>query len=493
MKEATALASLVGASSVLVLGKGPSLQTEAFAEAAPGRRVVGINQTAASFPVDVAFFIDIEPFDEVADALLAGTCAVILPWRPNERTWRRGRSRPMSTTLVELLESNRSLRELDSQNRLFYFHTKAPAAGAEHSTFPPNLVSLSSLLQLLAQIGVSEVKTLGIDGGHGYSTELRTSSLGTQLRTGYSKQFPILRKIALAKGLTMERANEQTLNIYVGCEPAQHLAARVLEHSILRHTSHPVRVKRLDEHVPAERCSAQGRTPFSMQRFFIPELNQHQGLAVYLDSDMLVFGDIRELLDLRDPAATVCSAAAPPGSGRRPQFSVMVIDCARANWKTEEILGMAEETYEAAMFRFEFEPSKAACLPYQWNSLERYDADTRLVHFTDMERQPWLATDNHITPVWMDALFQALQDKFVSFDDLVQDVQRGWIRPGVVWQAEQGERDPSKVPRYVRLKDSMYTPPHTVARFTRRNTPSTRASLAVAKRLVHWARGQRNA
>lgn len=493
MRDATALTEMFNGRGVLVLGKGPSLQREAFDKAVLDRLVVSINQTAASFPVDAAFFIDIEPFDEVAEDLLASQCAVILPWHPNQRTWRRNRSRPMGITLVDLLESSVSLRELDRQGRLFYFHTKAPTTGAEHSTFPPNLVSLSSLLQLLAAVGARDIKTLGIDGGHGYSSELQASNLGTQLRNGYSKQFPILRKIALSKGLTMERANETPLNIYVGCEPPQHLAARVLEHSILRNTSHPVRVKRLDEHVPAERCSAQGRTPFSMQRFFIPELNNHKDLAVYLDSDMLVFRDIWELLDLRDPAVAVSSAVAPPGSGRRPQFSVMVIDCSRARWTPEEILSLAGETYEAAMFRFEFEPLKAACLPYQWNSLEQYDADTSLVHFTDMERQPWLATDNHLTPLWMDALFQSMQDKFVSFDDLVQDTQRGWIRPGVLWQAEHGERHPSKAPRHVRLKDSMYTPPHTVARFTRRNNPTIRAALAVARRVVHWTRRHPNA
>lgn len=488
-----ALAAMFSGADVLILGKGPSLTRDAFAMAAPSRRVLAINQTAASFPADLAFFIDIEPFHEVAQALLADSCHVVLPWRPNERSWRAGRSSPMNTTLVDLLDVDPALQSLDRQGRLFYFHTCEPALGARDNFFPPNLVSLSSLLQIVAALGMRNVKTLGIDGGHGYSRELKPSTLGTQLRTGYSKQFPILRQIALSKGLTMERANEQPLNIYVGCEPPQHLAARVLEHSILRNTSHPVQVKRLDESIPFAAPQAVGRTPFSMQRFHIPALNEHKNLAVYLDSDMLVFHDIWELIELRRADVTVSSAAAPPNSGRRPQFSVMVIDCERARWDVEEIGRIATETYESAMFRFDFEPSKAVCLPYQWNSLERWDPDTRLLHFTDMERQPWLASGNPLAPIWMDALFCSMEDKFVSFDDLVQDVLRGWIRPGIVWQAEHRERDPSKVPRRERLRDSMYTPPHTVARFSQRNNTAIRASLAVAKRLVHWVRRQHGA
>jgi len=492
MKASHELFDGLPTSQVLVLGKGPSLTREAFDTAAPGRVVIGINQVSAIFPVDVAFFIDIEPFHEIASSLLASHCKIVLPWHPNQRTWRRNRSKPMAAGLVDLSQTNPTLAALDQQQRLFYFHTRSPALGGGRNVFPPNLVSLSSLLQVLAEAGVTEVKTLGIDGGTGYSTALQASALGTQLRRGYSKQFPILRQIAISRGLTMERANETPLNIYVGCEPPQHLAARVLEHSILRHTSMPVRVHRLDELIPPERSSG-GRTPFSLQRFMIPELNQREGLALYFDSDMLVYQDVKELLSLRDSQFAISSADAPPGSGRRPQCSVMVIDCARANWQFDQIAHLASKTYESAMFELEFEPSKKACLPYQWNSLERFDPDTRLLHFTDMDKQPWISTENLLAPVWFDALFAAMSDKQVSFDDLVQDVQRGWVRPGLLWQAEHAERDPAAMPRAVRLKDQLYTPPHTVARFTRRNTPAVRASLAVAKRVVHWVRGQRNA
>jgi hypothetical protein len=473
---------------VLVLGKGPSLTRDAFTSARLGRVVVGINQTSAVFPVDFAFFIDIEPFREVVEALLDSQCIVILPWRPNARTWRKSRSRPIASTLVDLVQTEPGLQVLESQGRLVYFHSRALAHGEDSNVFPPNLVSLSSLLQILGKLGVKNVKTLGVDGGMGVSQALAGSSLRTQLRRGYSKQFPILRKIALSRGIAMERANETPLNIYVGCEPPQQLAARVLEHSILRHTNHPVRVKRLHQLIPDD-WNVAGRTPFSMQRFMIPRLNQHRDLSVYMDSDMLVFHDVKELIDMHDPEAVVSSAEAPPGSDRRPQFSVMVIDCGRARWQPEQIACMADEAYESAMFRLEFEPSKSRCLPYQWNSLERYDPDTRLLHFTDMERQPWLSNENQLAPIWMDALFKSIEDKFVSFDDIVQDVQRGWARPGLLWQVEYGERDPLAIPGRERLKDSLYTPPHTVARFSRFNNPPIRASLAMAKRMLNWARG----
>ena len=107
------------------------------------------------------------------------------------------------------------------------------------------------------------------------------------------------------------------LNVYVGCEPPQLLAARVLEHGILKHASGPVKVLRLNECVADTPYDLKGITMFSLQRFFIPQLNRYTGQAIYLDSDMLVFADICELVGLRDTEAAVSSAPAPPGSGRR--------------------------------------------------------------------------------------------------------------------------------------------------------------------------------
>ena len=291
----------------------------------------------------------------------------------------------------------------------------------------------------------------------------------------------------------MEKAEVKDIIIYIGCEPAQHLPAKVLEHSILRTTSLPVRFKRLDQFVSSEDIkAAQGRTPFSMQRFYIPKLNNYESCAVYLDSDMLVFNDIGELLDCRDTSVALCSAPAPEGSGRRSQFSMMIIDCAKACWNPDEIVNLAKDSYSGAMFDFEFEKSKKACLPYQWNSLEQFDSDTKLLHFTDMDVQPWISNINPLAPVWMDALFKALEDEYIKFDELVQAVRRGWIRPGVLWQVENQERNPLNVPARVRAKDSLFMPPHTVDRFIRYNNVATRGALAFARKIYRFFRRIRN-
>ncbi|NDY90889.1 hypothetical protein [Ideonella livida] len=259
-------------------------------------------------------------------------------------------------------------------------------------------------------------------------------------------------------------APDSVLNVYIGCEAPQAVAAKVLTHSILRHAQAPgpmrVQVQRLDECTRRLGLPLGWHTLFSLQRFCIPLLNDYQGTAVYLDSDMLVFDDIRSLLRWRDPAVAVCSAAATPDSGRKPQYSVLLIDCARARWAPEQARALAAQDYLGLMTRLSLEPSKAACLPYTWNSLERWEPVTGLLHYTAMNLQPWISSRNPLAPLWFEALFEALDEGAVTPADLEEAHRHRWVRPGLMWQVEHREPDPRRVPWHLLAAELAYVPPH---------------------------------
>lgn len=485
------LSTVIAGRPVLVLGKGPSLTTASFAAHRNGMCVIGINQTVRSFQCDIAFFIDIEPLQESLAELIASDAAVILPWRPNRRGKVLSRfSGPMTENLDELCEKLLALGRFRDSGKLYYFHSRFKGARSAQNVFEPNLVSLSALLQILASLGVREVRTLGVDGGSGHSKYLK-GSVFTQLRSGYDKQFPILRRIATTRGVSMSRADGTAIRIFVGCEQEQYLPARVLEFSIRKFTNEQVSIKYLYRTIDPSANGRSGRTPFSMQRFFIPELCSYQGRAIYLDSDMLVFANIRELLGSAKEGIAVASAEAPPGSSRLPQFSVMVLDCELARWKGDELALATQSEYESTMFELGFEMNKLACIPYVWNSLELYEPQrTKLLHYTDMDRQPWISNANRLAHVWVGVLNEAVRDGFISFDEVRASVTAGHVRPGLLWQIESGEADPLKMPRRERMRDELFTPPHTVARFSRHNGPLVRAGLAIARKALRTVRGR---
>jgi lipopolysaccharide biosynthesis glycosyltransferase len=244
------------------------------------------------------------------------------------------------------------------------------------------------------------------------------------------------------------------IDVFVGADRSQLMAVAVLEHSIKRHTRRPVRVAPLiDVDLPEPRDLRQGsRTNFSFARFAIPELKAYEGRAVYLDADMLVFRDIGELWDIPFDGASVViqeelpehavshdKAGAP--ARRVKQCSVMLVDCARARWNVGEIVSGLDGRYSYEDLMYELcilpEDEVRYAVPFAWNSLEHYDASTRLIHYTDMDTQPWVSTENRLAHLWLDEVRLMLSTEVLSRSDLRREIDLGYFRPSLLNELDE--------------------------------------------------------
>lgn len=257
----------------------------------------------------------------------------------------------------------------------------------------------------------------------------------------------------------------EMIDIFVGADRSQLMAVAVLEHSIKRHTGRQVRVSPLmDLHLPEPNDPRQGsRTNFSFARFAIPEIKSYVGKALYLDADMLVFRDIADLWDLSFGNATVIvqeelpeHAAAPLKAGapakRMKQCSVMMIDCSRAKWDVREVVAGLDGayTYEELMHQLCILPDDEIRygVPFHWNSLEHYDHATRLIHYTDMETQPWVSPFNRNGGLWLDEVRLMLETGTMMRSDLGREVELGYFRPSLLRELDEaphasGWREPA--------------------------------------------------
>src|SRR5262249_4661410 len=186
------------------------------------------------------------------------------------------------------------------------------------------------------------------------------------------------------------------IRIYVGLDRSQLLGCKVLERSIRARTQHSVQLTpMMDLPMPAPPDPRhQARTGFSFSRFAIPDLAGRKGRAFYPDADMLVLRDIAEVWSIPfGGAKVICqeelpagmAASAPqPGSVRKKQCSVMLLDCGALDWDAATIIaGLGPRyTYEELMqdFCILAEDEVSYALPVRWNSLEHLDADTGLIH-----------------------------------------------------------------------------------------------------------------
>ena len=258
------------------------------------------------------------------------------------------------------------------------------------------------------------------------------------------------------------------VRVYVGSQEAQMVPVKVLEYSIRQRTALPVEVFPLHhagiEYPMPKDARNRPRTPFSFQRFFIPQLAGYHGRAIYLDSDMQVFRDIAELWSLPFDGADLLAAWEREDSGRKPQFSVMLLNCEALHWDLSAIVGAldrGELTYEGLMYEMKVAPHIRAAIDPDWNSLERYEPGrTSLLHYTDMTRQPWVSRDNPLGGLWVRELIEAVGGGFVPRDLVEAHVREGFLRPSLLYQLEHGIEDVAALPAEALALDASFVPPY---------------------------------
>lgn len=291
--------------------------------------------------------------------------------------------------------------------------------------------------------------------------------------------------------------SESPIRVYVGSQQAQMLAVKVLEFSIKSHTTSevvvfPLHEARVDFPMPKD-ARNRPRTPFSFQRFYIPALQQYQGRAIYLDSDMQVFGDITELWQLPFEGDDLLAARGPEDSHRRPQFSVMLLNCSELKWHLPEIvaaLDRGELTYETLMYEMAVARRVRAAIDPSWNSLEQYvPGQTNLLHYTDMPTQPWVFLDNPNGALWVGVLFQAVDGGYISRTYIEDHVQQGYVRPSLLYQLDHRIQYSNQLPRHARDLDMDFVPPAKRMKYGTTGVGWLGGMRRVVRRLVRSARG----
>lgn len=255
---------------------------------------------------------------------------------------------------------------------------------------------------------------------------------------------------------------DSAIRVFVAASPAEWLPYKVLAYSIRENSDQAVDVQWMADagkSIPVPRDPYnRARTPFSFQRFLIPELCGYRGKAIYLDADMLVFQDILQLWEMPMGEYDLQTVNGQ-GVRRRPQFSVVLLDCDKLDWKIDEIiskLDSGELDYDALMYEMAMAKHIGFGIPSVWNSLESYvPYQTKLLHYTDMHTQPWIAPGHPFGGLWTDCLRRAIEVGFVTKDELLREIAAGHVRPGL-------EREVFGMASTLldRLSDATFKPPY---------------------------------
>lgn len=195
------------------------------------------------------------------------------------------------------------------------------------------------------------------------------------------------------------------IRIFVGCASGDDLESQaVLEYSLRKHCSEPVDITWMalsgDPSSPFYSNGGAGwqtqrwSTPFSGLRWAIPALCGGEGRAIYLDSDVIVLGDIAELWGQEFRPGKFVMAK---GGAEAWRFCVSVWDCAAAisHMHNSRDLRARPDAHQAMIAKMR-QSSGVQAFDGAWNVIDGEDypsADDpriKLLHYSAENTQPHL-------------------------------------------------------------------------------------------------------
>jgi lipopolysaccharide biosynthesis glycosyltransferase len=243
--------------------------------------------------------------------------------------------------------------------------------------------------------------------------------------------------------------NESRVKVFIGSGEASLIERKVAIYSLRKNTKRDLDIYvcngthnaiELNDEEPflapmSLRVKYRNVTEFSLYRYLIPQLCDYKGRAIYIDSDTICLTDIGELFDTPlDGAHFLAKPDAYTGE-QSWGLSVMLIDCEKSRFDLEQIIdeidrglySMTEFSQMAPNF-LQHHPYKVGRLDPAWNVFDRWDDQTKLIHYTNLETQPWKYPNHPYGELWFKYFEEALTAGYITAHDLELSMIRSYVR-----------------------------------------------------------------
>lgn len=247
-------------------------------------------------------------------------------------------------------------------------------------------------------------------------------------------------------------SKQERVRVFIGSGEASLLERRTAVYSLRKHTQRDLDIYVFNgthnavelndgEPTPAPmslRVKYRNVTEFSLYRYLIPEICGYKGRAIYIDSDTICLTDIGELFDAPMNGAHFL-AKSEAYNGGLWGLSVMLIDCETCRFDLEEVVDEIDrELYTMNDFAC-MSPQFLARHPYgireldpRWNSFDYADAETKLIHYTNLYTQPWKYAGHPHGELWFEYFNAARAAGYVTERDIELSLVRSYVRLDVL-------------------------------------------------------------
>lgn len=232
-------------------------------------------------------------------------------------------------------------------------------------------------------------------------------------------------------------AEMSQLRVFIGFDERQPLSANVLSHSITRRSTTPVSIGMLKlSTLPLTR---EGLTQFTFSRYLVPWLCNYEGWALFLDSDMLMLGDVTELFQL---AQDQYSVMVVKNKQRFEWPSLMLFNCPKCRILTPNYV----QDYPSPQ-DFNWANGQVGELPSEFNHCVGYDepAPAKLAHYTQGVPIWFETSESEYSKEWLDEMkdmerictWRDLMAASVHAKPVLEKMLRGYAEAQIAYQKKR--------------------------------------------------------
>jgi lipopolysaccharide biosynthesis glycosyltransferase len=250
-------------------------------------------------------------------------------------------------------------------------------------------------------------------------------------------------------------STQDPIKVFIGSGEASLLERKVAIYSLKKHTQRKLEIYvfngthnaiELNDQPPMPaplslELKYQNITEFSLYRFLIPQICNYQGKAIWIDSDTLCLTDIGQLFDTPLDDYDFLAKQEGYDHAQLPQWglSVMLINCATTRFDLETYYAeMTQERYTYRDFTqmsstfLTHHPFKIGALDPSWNVFDRFDASTKLIHYTNLYTQPWKFPRHPYGELWFEYFQSAQSAGLITPRDIELSLLRAYVRPDIL-------------------------------------------------------------
>jgi len=247
--------------------------------------------------------------------------------------------------------------------------------------------------------------------------------------------------------------SQSPVRVFIGSGEASVLERKTLIHSLRKHTKRELdiyvfngthnSIERNDEPPVLAEMSMNVKyrnyTEFSNYRWLIPSICNHQGRAIFLDSDMVCLKDICELFDADMSGHSMLAKAEAYKGDMSWGMSNILFDCSKCNFDLEQIFRNVDqglftntEFQQMAPNFLAQHPYSLAALDSNWNSFDHYDENTKLIHYTNLRTQPWKFAGHKHESLWFKYFNEARKSGLITISDIDKTLARAYSRQDIM-------------------------------------------------------------